>query len=104
MPPAGYFQQVQSILHKYDILLWDDEVICGFGRTGNDFGATTFDFKPDLMSFAIRVRERGWQGLCQVLKSFRDSDVEFPQYEVGTKNHLDELGSLSIPHSYEVFS
>ncbi len=52
VPPSGYFQQLQELLASYDILLWDDEVICGFGRTGNDFGSTTFDFKPDLMTFA----------------------------------------------------
>ena len=52
VPPTGYHAQVQEILSKYDILFWDDEVICGFGRTGADFGSTTFGFKPDMMSFA----------------------------------------------------
>lgn len=52
VPPAGYFSRLQAVLEKHDILLWDDEVICGFGRTGNDFGATTFKLEPDMMSFA----------------------------------------------------
>ncbi len=51
-PPEGYFQKIQTVLDKYDILLWDDEVICGFGRTGADFGATRYDFRPDMMSLA----------------------------------------------------
>ena len=39
-------------MRKYDILFWDDEVICGFGRTGEDFGATTYGIQPQLMSLA----------------------------------------------------
>ncbi|MEE4660472.1 MAG: aminotransferase [Halieaceae bacterium] len=52
VPPAGYFEKIQAVLAKYDILMWDDEVICGFGRTGADFGATTFNIKPQLMTLA----------------------------------------------------
>ncbi len=55
VPPAGYYEKVQAILAKYDILFWADEVITGFGRTGNDFGVTTMDIKPDLMSFAKQL-------------------------------------------------
>ena len=52
VPPEGYFERVQEVLSKYDILMWADEVITGFGRTGNDFGSTTLNIKPDLMSLA----------------------------------------------------
>ena len=52
VPPAGYYQRVQEILAKYDILFIDDEVICGFGRTGNPFGAQTMGITPDTMSVA----------------------------------------------------
>lgn len=52
VPPAGYFSAIKSVLDKYDILLLDDEVVCGFGRTGNWFGAETVGMKPDMMSFA----------------------------------------------------
>jgi len=52
VPPATYFQKVQAVLKKYDILFIDDEVICGFCRTGNMFGCETFDFTPDTMSIA----------------------------------------------------
>lgn len=52
VPPKGYFDQLQNLLEKYDIFLIDDEVICGFGRTGNDFGATTYGMKPQMMSLA----------------------------------------------------
>jgi adenosylmethionine-8-amino-7-oxononanoate aminotransferase len=46
-PSAGYFQAVQPILKKYGIPLISDEVITGFGRTGNTWGCETYDFKPD---------------------------------------------------------
>ena len=52
VPPPGYYAGISAVLHENDIMLWDDEVICGFGRTGHDFGATTFDFQPDVMTFA----------------------------------------------------
>jgi 4-aminobutyrate--pyruvate transaminase len=52
VPPATYFERVQSILRKYDVLFVVDEVICGFGRTGNMFGTQTFDLKPDIVTVA----------------------------------------------------
>ncbi|MDW6023840.1 aminotransferase [Mesorhizobium sp. BAC0120] len=51
-PPAGYFEAVQKVLVKYDILCLDDEVVCGFGRTGNWFGCETVGMTPDMMSLA----------------------------------------------------
>jgi 4-aminobutyrate--pyruvate transaminase len=52
VPPATYFDRVQAVLRKYDILFVVDEVICGFGRTGNMFGSQTFDLKPDIVTVA----------------------------------------------------
>ena len=52
LPPQGYFTKLQALLKKYDIFLIDDEVICGFGRTGQAFGADTFNITPTTMSFA----------------------------------------------------
>lgn len=52
VPPAGYFEAIAPILKANDILFIDDEVICGFGRTGNFWGAETFNFTPDTMSIA----------------------------------------------------
>ncbi|MBK1780210.1 aspartate aminotransferase family protein [Advenella sp. WQ 585] len=52
VPPEGYFEGVQKVLKKYDILFIVDEVICGFGRTGMMFGCDTFNLQPDIMSVA----------------------------------------------------
>lgn len=75
LPPAGYFEKVQAILNKYDILFVADEVITGFGRTGNMFGTQTYGLKPDIITLAkqlsaaympisaIMVNERVFEGL-----------------------------------------
>ena len=55
VPPPGYYEGVQAVLNKYDILFIDDEVICGFGRTGEPFGAQTMNIQPTTMSVAKAV-------------------------------------------------
>ena len=52
VPPRTYFEKIQPILKKYDILFIADEVICGFGRTGNMFGTETFRLQPDIITVA----------------------------------------------------
>ncbi|MEM9100456.1 MAG: aspartate aminotransferase family protein [Pseudomonadota bacterium] len=52
IPPDSYWPEIQRICRKYDILLIADEVICGFGRTGNWWGSETFGIEPDLMPIA----------------------------------------------------
>lgn len=51
-PPAGYFQKIQAVLRKYDILFVADEVICGFARTGRMWGCETYGIEPDLVTCA----------------------------------------------------
>ncbi|GLQ18306.1 aspartate aminotransferase family protein [Maritalea porphyrae] len=52
IPPETYWPEIQRICDKYEILLIADEVICGFGRTGNWFGSQTFNIRPDIMTIA----------------------------------------------------
>jgi len=52
VPPRTYFDKVQPVLKKHDVLFIADEVICGFGRTGRMFGSETYDLKPDIMVMA----------------------------------------------------
>ncbi|WP_119272535.1 aminotransferase [Taklimakanibacter deserti] len=52
VPPKSYFAKIQRVLKKYDILCLDDEIVCGFGRTGNWFGKETVGFTPDMMALA----------------------------------------------------
>ncbi|MEM7544050.1 MAG: aminotransferase [Pseudomonadota bacterium] len=55
VPPKSYFPAIQQVLEKYDVLCIDDEVICGFGRTGNWFGAETLGMKPTSISMAKQL-------------------------------------------------
>ena len=52
VPPGSYWPEIKRICDKYEILLICDEVICGFGRTGNWFGHETVDIQPDIIAIA----------------------------------------------------
>ncbi len=52
VPPEGYFDEIQPVLKKHDVLLVADEVICGFGRLGHWFGSNLYDIKPDIITIA----------------------------------------------------
>ena len=54
-PPEGYWERVQEICKKYDILLHIDEVVCGVGRTGTWFGYQNYGVKPDMVTMAKGV-------------------------------------------------
>ncbi len=55
LPPRGYFEKVQRVTDKHDMLFIADEVICGFGRTGNMWGAQTFGIRPDIFTTAKQL-------------------------------------------------
>jgi 4-aminobutyrate--pyruvate transaminase len=55
LPPATYWQKIQPVLKKYDVLLIADEVITGFGRTGNLFGCQTYGMEPDILTMAKQL-------------------------------------------------
>jgi 4-aminobutyrate--pyruvate transaminase len=55
IPPAGYFAKINAVLAKYDVRIIADEVICGFGRTGQWFGTTTMGMKPTSISMAKAI-------------------------------------------------
>ncbi|MBL8674189.1 MAG: aspartate aminotransferase family protein [Rhodospirillales bacterium] len=75
VPPKGYYEKIQTVLRKYDVLLVADEVICGFGRTGEVWGSQTLGLKPDILTCAkalsasflpisaVMVNERVYQAL-----------------------------------------
>jgi L-2,4-diaminobutyrate transaminase len=49
-PPEGYWEEIQQVLRRYDILLIADEVVCGFGRMGKPFGSHVYGIEPDLVT------------------------------------------------------
>jgi 4-aminobutyrate---pyruvate transaminase len=73
-PPATYFERVQQVLRKYDILFVVDEVICGFGRTGNMWGSQTYDLQPDMLSCA-KALSSAYQPISALMITDRIYDV-----------------------------
>lgn len=74
IPPASYWPAIEKICRERDVLIISDEVICGFGRTGNWWGCETFGFTPDLLTFAKAVTN-GFQPLGGVAVSDKITDV-----------------------------
>lgn len=68
VPPETYFRHVQPVLKKHDVLMIADEVICGFGRTGNMFGSQTLGIEPDMMVVAKQLSS-GYQPISGLLLS-----------------------------------
>jgi L-2,4-diaminobutyrate transaminase len=76
-PPEGYWDAIQKVLNKYDVLLVADEVVTAFGRTGSYFGSHHYGMKPDLITIAkgvtsgylplsgVIIGERVWKVLEQ---------------------------------------
>lgn len=87
VPPRTYYEKIQAVLRKYDILFVADEVICGFWRTGNYWGSQTMGMQPDIITCAkalsssylpisgVMVNERVFQGLAK------------QSHEIGTFGH-----------------
>lgn len=91
VPPKNYFPAIQAVLKKHNILLLSDEVVCGFGRTGNWFGCQTFDFEPDMLSLAKGISS-GAVPIGAVMINRRVSDV--------IEEHSERLGTWGHGFTY----
>lgn len=88
VPPAGYYEKVQAVLNKYDILFWADEVITGFGRTGNDFGCTTMGIeKPAMMTLAKQLSSAYMPISAAVIRGDMYEAMIEPSTKVGVFGH-----------------
>jgi len=97
IPPATYFDRIQPILRKYDILFVVDEVICGFGRTGNMFGSQTFDLKPDIITVA-KALSAGYQPISANLVSAKLYEILLGQSDkLGIFGHGYTYSSHPVP-------
>lgn len=90
-PPKTYFEKVQALLAKHDILFVADEVICGFGRTGSMWGSETFGIVPDMMSTA-KALSAGMAPISALLIGEKVHDAMIRQ--------SDSLGSFAHGHTY----
>ena len=97
VPPATYFDRIQPILKKYEILFVADEVICGFGRTGNMFGSQTFDLRPDILTVA-KALSAGYQPISAILVSNALYDILVAQSDkLGIFGHGYTYSSHPVP-------
>jgi L-2,4-diaminobutyrate transaminase len=90
-PPAGYWAAIQEVLNRHDILLVADEVVTGFGRTGDMFGSTHYDMTPDFITIA-----KGLTSAYAPLSGSIVSDRVWKVLEQGT----DENGPIGHGWTY----
>jgi 4-aminobutyrate--pyruvate transaminase len=97
VPPATYFDRVQPILKKYDILFVVDEVICGFGRTGQMFGSQTFNLQPDIVTLA-KALSAGYMPISANLVSGKLYEILLAQSDkLGIFGHGYTYSSHPVP-------
>ncbi|MBN9563553.1 MAG: aspartate aminotransferase family protein [Alphaproteobacteria bacterium] len=102
VPPRGYFEKIQAVLRKYDVLLVADEVICGFFRTGAYWGSQTLNIEPDILTCAkalsssflpisaVMVNDRVFQALAK------------ESHEIGTFGHGFTYSGHPVPAAVAV--
>jgi 4-aminobutyrate--pyruvate transaminase len=87
VPPKGYFEAIGAVCRKYDMLMISDEVICGFGRTGEWFGAQALNYQPTSMSMAKQLTA-GYLPLSAVVIDARMAEaIEANSGKIGTLGH-----------------
>jgi len=78
VPPRGYFEKIQAVLRRHDILFVADEVICGFARTGALWGSETYGLRPDMVTSA-KALSAAMQPISAVLVNDRIHDAMLAQ-------------------------
>ena len=87
VPPASYFEKIQAVLAKYDIFMWADEVITGFGRTGADFASNVFGIQPQMMTLAKALSSAYLPVSAAVVTGDMYQAMIEPSAEVGVFGH-----------------
>lgn len=90
-PPEGYWEAIQTVLKKHDVLLIADEVITGFGRTGSMFGSLHYGIEPDLITIA--------KGLTSAYFPLSAAIVGQKVYKV-LEDGADKVGAFSHGYTY----
>lgn len=90
-PPAGYWEAIQQVLRKHDVLLIADEVVCGFGRIGTPFGSHRYNMTPDLITCA--------KGLTSAYVPMSASIIGERVWEV-IRDGADKVGVFSHGYTY----
>ncbi|MEO0438173.1 MAG: aminotransferase [Pseudomonadota bacterium] len=87
VPPKNYFNSLSQVLDKYGIMLWSDEVICGFGRLGTDFGATAMNMQPQIITLAKALSSAYMPLSAAVIPGAMYDELVEPVGDVGVFGH-----------------
>ena len=87
LPPEKYFSLIQPVLRKNDILMIADEVICGFGRTGNMWGSETFNIYPDIITCAKGLSSAYFPIAAVLMSNDIAEEVEKQAVKLGQFGH-----------------
>jgi 4-aminobutyrate--pyruvate transaminase len=87
LPPRGYFPKIQAVLAKHDVLLIDDEVITGFGRTGELWGAQAFDMQPHTVTAAKALSSAYLPISAVIVPEFLYAPIVDASAEIGLFGH-----------------
>ena len=97
VPPATYYEKIQAVLRKYDILLVADEVICGFGRTGEYWGSQSFGLTPDILTCA-KALSASFLPISAVLVNTRVFEaLAAESHNIGTFGHGYTYSGHPVP-------
>ncbi|HEY0275168.1 MAG TPA: hypotaurine--pyruvate aminotransferase Tpa [Paenirhodobacter sp.] len=91
-PPEGYWQRVQEICKKYEILLHIDEVVCGLGRTGTWFGYQNYGIEPDFVTMAKGVAS-GYAAISCTVTTEKVFDM-FKDAPEDTMSHFRDISTF----------
>ena len=102
VPPRTYFEKIQAVLRRHDVLFVADEVICGFGRTGNYWGCQTLNIEPDILTCA-KALSASYLPISGVLVNERVFDgLASQSHEIGTFGHGYTYSGHPVPAAVAV--
>jgi 4-aminobutyrate--pyruvate transaminase len=102
VPPATYFEKIQAVLAKHDVLLVADEVICGFGRTGNYWGSQSLGLRPDILTCA-KALSSSYLPISAVMVNERVFEaLAIGSHELGTFGHGFTYSGHPVPAAVAV--
>ncbi|HVI28118.1 aspartate aminotransferase family protein [Hansschlegelia sp.] len=87
VPPRTYFEKIQPVLEKHDVMLIADEVICGFGRLGEWFGSTALGMKPDTVSVAKQLSSSYLPIAAVIIPDWIDEALSRQSEKIGVFGH-----------------
>jgi 4-aminobutyrate--pyruvate transaminase len=102
VPPSTYWQKIQAILKKYDILLVVDEVITAFGRTGKMFACETFGIDPDIIVVSKQLSSSYMPISALIVNERVFEPIAYESNRIGTFGHGFTAGGHPVAAAVSV--